>query len=94
MLDALLEKDLLPDWLIRLGIRRLREESARYDASASAYAADLALAAAYGADQARKWWACWRVFYLSCEELWGYRGGEEWIVSHYLFAPRRTSADT
>jgi len=40
----------------------------------------------YGPDQARKWWSYWRVFYLSCAELWGYRGGEEWLVSHYLFA--------
>jgi cyclopropane-fatty-acyl-phospholipid synthase len=42
----------------------------------------------YGKENATKWWVYWRVFYMACAELWGYRKGEEWFVSHYLFKKR------
>jgi cyclopropane-fatty-acyl-phospholipid synthase len=39
----------------------------------------------YGRDEARRWMVRWRVFLMSCEELFAYRGGTEWFVAHYLF---------
>nr|XP_061812159.1 uncharacterized protein LOC133603018 [Nerophis lumbriciformis] len=39
----------------------------------------------YGAAEVKRWWVYWRVFFLSCAELFGYHGGREWLVGHYLF---------
>jgi cyclopropane-fatty-acyl-phospholipid synthase len=39
----------------------------------------------YGKDQVIKWWVYWRLFYMSCAELFAYNKGNEWMVSHYLF---------
>ncbi len=48
------------------------------------------LAETYGAGQADLWWHRWRLFFLAVQELFGFRAGRQWGVSHYLFAPRMT----
>lgn len=43
----------------------------------------------YG-DDAAIWYHRWRLFFLACEELFGYDGGREWGVGHYRL--RRVAA--
>ena len=46
------------------------------------------LAETYGQDQVVRWWSRWRIFFMACAEMFGYDGGREWLVSHYLMQKR------
>ena len=58
-------------WLQRLDARR--------DEVRALFARDLGDAGA--ARQVQRW----RMFFMACAELFGYRGGDEWLVGHYRF---------
>lgn len=42
----------------------------------------------YGKESALKMFVYWKVFFMACEELFGFNNGNEWFVSHYLFTNR------
>ncbi len=73
-------------------------DGTHYQRTADAWAANLErrraevlpiLAATYGPAEADRWFARWKMFFLACAEMFGLRGGREWMVQHTLLAPRR-----
>ena len=60
----------------------LRNVDANVDRVEALFARDL------GPGQAKVQVERWRIFFLACAELFGFEGGEQWLVSHYLLAPR------
>lgn len=74
-----------------------RESGIHYQKTAEAWLANMdrhraelwpILEDTYGRDQATRWWVRWRVFFMACAELWGWRGGDEWLVTHYRMRRR------
>lgn len=66
----------------------------QYEKTANAWLANIdsnekkvmtVLADIYGKNNSKKWLQRWRIFFMSCAELWGYKNGKEWKVVHYLF---------
>lgn len=84
--------DLLPRFQGSLVVEKTWEVSGEhYARTAEAWARNLAahellvrpvLTTTYGTD-GELWFHRWRVFFLACAELFGYRGGAEWLVGHY-----------
>jgi cyclopropane-fatty-acyl-phospholipid synthase len=81
---------------------RFQVEGTHYARTAAAWLANMdahrpeiedLFAKTYG-DQAKKFWHYWRVFFMSCEELWAFDSGREWLVSHYRFRPTRPVTST
>ncbi len=51
-------------------------------------AIDALFAETYGPADSTIWRQRWRIFFMSCEELFGFDAGQEWWVSHYCLAKR------
>lgn len=47
------------------------------------------MAETYGAENETLWLVNWRLFFLICSEVWDLGGGQEYLISHYLFEKRK-----
>ena len=74
-----------------------RWDGTHYERTANAWLANMdahratlqpLLAQTVGREQMMLWWTRWRIFFMSCAELFGYDHGQQWWVSHYLFERR------
>ncbi len=77
-------------------IDQWRWDGTHYEKTANAWLANLdasrndlmpVLARHYGPSEAARWFGRWRMFFMACAELFGYRQGSEWRVAHYLLEP-------
>lgn len=66
--------------------KTLRSWLAHLDAHAEE-ALEVLIADGRSPRQARTLLGRWRLFLLSTEEMWSYRGGDHWVISHYLLEP-------
>jgi len=75
-------------------LKRWRWDGRHYQKTANAWLENVdarradvlpVLATTYGTADAAQWLQRWRIFFMSCAELFGYHDGQEWWVSHYLF---------
>ena len=75
-------------------LQRWRWDGTHYERTANAWLMNMdrqraaiwpILEQTYGSENATQWWMRWRIFFMSCAELFGYERGQQWLVSHYLF---------
>jgi cyclopropane-fatty-acyl-phospholipid synthase len=86
--DTLLwfQRDLRIEQQWRLSGRHYERTANLWLANQDAHRAEVSdvLRGAYG-DAAPVWQQRWRMFWMACAELFGYRNGNEWLVGHYRF---------
>lgn len=78
-------------------LKRWRWNGTHYEKTANAWLEnmdnhhdeiDAILENTYGLENVEKWRNRWRIFYMACAELFGYKQGQEWWVTHYQFERR------